>query len=336
MTLPSHDPIDTAAATWLTRRRNGLDATGEGALRDWLQADPRHAEAYAGMERALAQAQGLPARDVSRLKAGLRTAPRPSARARPARALAGLAFTAVATLAAGWLGWQHWRQPTFEQRYATARGQQVTATLPDGDAAEVAGSTLQLDTATQAEARLYRDRREVRLKEGQAMFSVRSDAKRPFHVWAGPLRITVVGTRFSVRRTLSGLEAGQTVVSVEEGRVRVAPEAGDAEAIELSAGQRVAADGAGRLGPVLSVSPTDVAPWRSGRISFDHTPLGEVLAEFERYGPTGLMVRDPAVAALPVGGSYSLAQFRRFADALPQMLPVRLVPRDGAMEVVAR
>jgi transmembrane sensor len=333
MTSPS---LDIAAATWLTRQRNGLDAAGQAELQAWLDADPQHAAAFQAMAGTVRRVQQLPAQDIARLKAGL---PRASAPLRPRFRQAGaaaLATVAFALIGVGWIGWQHWqRQPTFEQVYATARGQQVKASLPD---AEPKGSTIQLDTATQVEARLYRDRRELQLKEGQVMFEVHADAQRPFHVQAGAARITVVGTRFSVRHTASGVDAGQTIVSVEEGRVRVARAEASVpgSTLELTASQQVTVDAQGRLGAVQALSPSDIAPWRSGRVSFDRTPLRQALAEFERYGNTGVVVRDPAVATLPVGGSYSLAQFRRFAETLPQVLPVRLVPRDGVIEVVAR
>lgn len=59
------------------------------------------------------------------------------------------------------------------------------------------------------------------MPEGQAVFSIKGDPSRPFDVLAGPLRITVVGTRSSVRFTpgIRGEEGVQ--VAVEEGRVRV-------------------------------------------------------------------------------------------------------------------
>lgn len=257
------------------------------------------------------------------------------------------AAVAFALVSGSWLGWDHWRrQPVYEQAFATGRGQQVVVHLPDAGP----GSRLQLDTATQARAALYRDRREVRLGDGQAVFAVQRDPARPFHVYAGRLRITVVGTRFMVRHTGSGLAAGQTVVAVEEGQVRVARlseaatrpggpaevETAGGEGVALTAGQSVVADAQGRLGAVAQVAPAAIAPWRDGRISFDHTPLATAIAEFERYGRTGLVVRDPAVAALPVGGSYSLQQARRFAETLPLVLPVRLLPVGGELEVVSR
>lgn len=382
----AQDLLDIDAATWVARRHNGLTAAGEAELQDWLAADPRHAEAFADMDSTFGHVRQLPDHDVASLKAGLPQAPgargaraalppaqppesaRPQARpqARPTAsgrrpwlpgwgslmsqaAVAAMAFVMVG---GGWMGWERWRQqPTFEQAFATERGQQWTAALPDaGSGAGAQGSTLQLDTATRLEVRLYRDRREVHLTDGQAMFKVSADAQRPFHVWAGALRITVKGTRFSVRHTQSGLGAGRTIVVVEEGRVgvsradlpgggeRVRTAAADARpaSIELTAGQTVEADAAGQMGPVASVPAARIAPWRSNRISFDQTPLAQAIAEFERYGRTGLVVRDPAVAALPVGGSYRSVAWQRFAQTLPQVLPVRLVRRGGVTEVVAR
>lgn len=360
------DPLDIEAATWVTRCRNGLSAQDEAELQAWLDADPRHAEAFADMDATFDDVQQLPDDDVAVLKSGLlpqqaigqqgqprlRDMLRGWGQLFPHVAAAAMAFTLVG---GSWMGWHHWRQlPTFEQSYATARGQQLSATLPDGSThanafAIAEGSTLQLDTATRAVARLYRDRREVHLTDGQAMFTVKSDAERPFHVWVGGLRITVVGTRFSVRHTPSGLGAGQTIVSVEKGRVQVtkagngdqmlsAIDSSNTAAVELIAGQMVVADSTGHLSPVASVpaSNSNIAPWLGGRISFDQTPLAEAIAEFERYGRTGLVVRDPAVAALPVGGSYSLKHWQRFIEALPQVLPVRLVQRGEATEVVAQ
>lgn len=385
----AQDPLDIEAATWVTRRRSGLNAEGEADLQAWLDADPRHAEALADMDATFGDVKQLPDDDVAAFKTGLprvrlaeaghsgeASAPAeplttptqtPCPAAAGTRQWGGLlgwlsagwgqlapqaaaAAFAVALVVGGWVGWAHWRQlPTFEQVFATARGQQLTASLPDAEAGALPeGSSLQLDTATRMEARVYRDRREVRLTGGQAMFTVRSDTKRPFHVWAGALRITVVGTRFSVRHTPSGQEAGQTVVSVEEGQVRVARANRDGievlgtsgpngmTAVELSAGQMVAADDTGRLGAVATVPTSGIAPWRDGRLSFDRTPLVQAIAEFERYGRTGLVVRDPAVAALHVGGSYSLKQWQRFAETLPQVLPVRLVRRGDVTEVVAQ
>ncbi|XAH25130.1 FecR domain-containing protein [Xylophilus sp. GW821-FHT01B05] len=334
------DPLDIEAATWVARQRNGLDAAAEDELRAWLAQSPSHQAAYEDLDGTFGRLRDMPAAERRSLKALAAPptqpcTPRPVSPGRrawmldisrflPQAAAASVAFTVAGS---GWWGWDYWRrQPTFEKNYATARGQQLQAELPDG-------SHLLLDTSTQAEVRLFRDRREVRLPEGQAFFTVQADPSRPFHVLAGALRITVVGTRFSVRHTRSGMGEGETQVVVEQGRVRVARVQGEGS-VELTAGQAVAADSSGQLRPVASVPPGSAAPWRDGRVSFDNIPLAQALAEFERYGSTGVLVRDPAVAALRVGGSYSLKNFRSFVQALPQQLPVRLAQRGNVTEVV--
>jgi transmembrane sensor len=76
--------------------------------------------------------------------------------------------------------------------------------------------------------------------------------------------------------------------------------------------------------------------WRAGRVVLNDTPLGDAVAEFERYFDTGLVVPDPAVAALRLNGSFDLRQAGAFKRALPEVLPVRLQTRaDGKTEVRA-
>jgi len=236
-------------------------------------------------------------------------------------------------LATGAMAWHLWRAPTFTHDYATERGQRRNATLPDG-------SELVLDAGTRTGVALYHDRREVRLAEGQAMFSVAPDAGRPFRVLAGPARITVVGTRFSVRYSTTGSHAGTVQVAVEHGMVAVdgaaqAPSAGGTSATTVGPGQAVQISATGAVGTVASIPPGSVALWRKGLVHFSDTPLSQAIQEMERYGPTGLVVRDPAIADLRIGGSYASAHPAELAKVLPSLLPVRLVPRgDGTMEVV--
>ena len=240
------------------------------------------------------------------------------------------AMLALGVLGGGWFGWDHWqRQPVFSQAFATVRGQQLEARLPDG-------SRLQMDAATQADVTLYRHRRQVVLPEGQVVFHVQGDKARPFDVLAGGTRITVVGTTFAVRYTPSlGSQAVQ--VTVLEGKVRVARAQGDVaglEARELLPGQAVGADAQGHLGAITATAPANAAPWLSARASFDNVALASVLAELRRYGDLPLRLGDAAVGALPVTASVDLRDIGGFVRSLPQVLPVRLQQRDGDTEIV--
>ena len=315
----TQDPVALAAATWFSRRGN-LDVQQQTEFAAWLAADAQHAHAYAQLQDSYRAARRIPAQVAARW-----TVPAPSPRRPLLRSLRVLPYAAAAMLllSVGAGGYQWWQQqPTFSQAYATARGQRLAVALPDG-------SSMQLDTATQLHVTVYRQRREVRLAHGEALFQVQAKQGQPFDVLSGPLTVTVVGTQFSVRNTVA--HDGQLRVAVQHGQVRVAGSQQDK--VDLTAGQGVSSDAGGRLSDVASLAPGSVAPWRDGRVTFDNVPLGAALAEFERYGDTGLAVRDPAVAQLRIGGSFSLTQLDRFASALPQLLPVHVVRDGGVSEI---
>lgn len=316
--VPIGDQTDQQAAAWLLRRQAGLDAAQTTEFQAWLAASTAHREALARHEATWAELDALPAAGIAALKAAM-AQPSPAQPRRRAwlRLVPQAAFAMLALTVTGG-GWLYWQQPTYVANHASARGQQLRIDLPDG-------SSVQLDTGTRIEVALYRQRREVRLMQGQAMFSVQANASQPFDVLAGATRVTVLGTRFAVRNT-----PGQPVqVEVEEGRVRVAPAdtAASTAAVLLTAGQRAEAHDGG-----ITVQPQPaaaVALWREGRLSFDGTPLSTALAEFERYGDTHLRIDDSRVAALTINGSFDARRPGNFAYALTRVLPVRLEKRDG-------
>lgn len=349
------NPIDVAAADWHTRMEQGLTAEEEAEFTEWLAASTAHEAALRHLGQSLAAARSIPPEQVARLRAEQArrrsqsahhaypepAAQRPSTQERqgwsgsrllPRPVLAALCCTAALAVGVGWHQWQ--QQPTFTSSHLTPRGQAKTITLPDGTA-------LSLDADTQAQVALYRDRREVRITQGQILFAVAPDSARPFHVLAGPAHATtVVGTRFSVRYSATGMEAGSAQVAVQEGHVRVAGAQGTAAAgaapAALAAGQALSVSPAGVLGPIAAVAPGRIALWRKGLIHFENTPLADALVELERYGPTGLVVHDPAVAALRIGGSYQTSRPAEFARMLAQILPVTLVTgADGQTEIAA-
>ncbi|MFT3803658.1 MAG: FecR domain-containing protein [Burkholderiaceae bacterium] len=365
MSNPPFQPADASrvreqALDWFVRRRDESFGTEEErAFQSWLTADPAHRQAFEHwqrewqafddipqdmrglLQRKLAHGQAMDAassagaeRAATRIAATAGERPTPSRRRVLAPALAAAVIATVAG-GTGLLAWNHWQaRPVFMQAFGTQRGQQTEVPLPDG-------TRLRLDTATRLEVSYYRQYREVKLLDGQAVFAVQHDAGRPFHVLAGPMRITVVGTTFSVRHT-PGIPGDAGVdVAVEEGRVRVARNAAQAggspahdEAIMLTAGQQISSDAAGVLSAISFVTAGGIAPWREYRVRFDNQRLDQALAELARYGDPRLLIRDPAVAALPITGVFDPRDMATFRRVLPASLPVRLkAAGGGAAEV---
>lgn len=351
------DPVDIEAANWVIRHQRGLSTTENEAWQRWLARDPRHSEVFEDMTDTFGQIRRLPQAEVTQLRSKLVSdnnifmastckthLNRHISRQQPSfwqrwwpQAIPqfSVAILLIAALGGGAYHW--WQQPVFVKHYTTARGQQMQLQLPD---AEGSGSRLQLDTQTRITVQLYRNRREVQIEEGQVQFTVAPDNRRPFTVDAGHTRVTVVGTRFTIRHTDSGLYADQTVIAVEEGKVRVGrlPQESNSKQSDsffLTAGQHIIANTQGELGQVKSQTTSDLQPWRNGRISFNQTPLAEAIAEFERYGHVRLKISDPVIANLPVGGSYTPNQWQHFAKSLPSVLPVRVEQRGTIIEIAA-
>lgn len=341
MTDPSHatsprSDLDDEALDWFVRSSGTPPGAGaDEALQRWLAGDRARADALARWQADWHQLDGLPAAGVRQLRRQLQADKAADSAGKVGRSWwpglralapqAGLAAALVALTGGGYVAWNHWQQqPLYVQSFETQRGQQLNVQLPDG-------SQLRLDTATRVDVRLYRQRREVHLPEGQVVFAVQGDGARPFEVLAGQTRVTVVGTRFSVRH-VAGTPVG---VAVEEGRVRVGSVAdpGQAPAVLLGAGQQLVGGLAGTLG---AVAASGIAPWRDGRITLDNVPLSQALAEFERYGPTRMSVHDPAVAALRVSGTFDPRHLENFRRSLPLVLPVRLQENGARVEIVAR
>jgi transmembrane sensor len=316
---------------WFVRRhREDWRAPDEHDFQAWLDADPRHGVAYGQWEARWEALDAISPETVAGWRRGLadqKAAAMPTRRSllKPAMAFAAAGMT----VGAGYLGWRQLQaQPVFEQAFATRRGQQLEVPLPDG-------TRLRLDTATRMEVRLFRDRRELTLIDGQAIFLVRADAARPFDVLAGPLQVRVSGARFAVRHTPDIWGAEGARVSVEEGKVRVMRSGGGDHAVFLTAGQQVESDALGVLAAVSDVPGEGIAPWQSHRLSFVDTPLSHALAELERYGSTGLVVHDPAVAALRLTGTFDPRDARTLRRALSSALPVRLRHAGPVAEVVS-
>lgn len=327
-----HEPDDHDVSFWFVRR-TGSDwrVSDEAAFKRWLQSGPDRQGSWQQWEADWALMDHLPADAAQRLRAQvqadramagrLTTSTSVSVPRRrmwsAALALAGISAVSVA------LGWSLWpsglQSPTYQQTFLTRPAEHSQLKLPDG-------SIVQMDTATRLQARFFADRREIHLTQGQAFFSVRHDASKPFHIQADTVRITVLGTRFNVRHTpeVTGREAVE--VAVEEGSVSVA--AADAAGkplptIVLRAGQGLAVRTDLEVLHPQTQSVDAVAPWRLKRLSFSNAPLIEVVAELQRYGALHVTEIDPEVAQLRLSATLNPTDAAGIRQLLSAALAVR-------------
>jgi transmembrane sensor len=320
--LRTRAEIDEEAAEWTWRMDSeSVTAAEQQAFETWLKQDTRHRRSYEELTRVWRTLDGLAEAKRDEKIATFTHAGKPPAAA-PRRHLwwAAAAVLVVAVSAVVWL--QSGREV---QTLATAVGQQRNVTLADG-------SVVTLNTNTIVETELSRGVRQIYLRKGEAHFQVAHDRSRPFFVHAGDAVVRAVGTQFEVR-----LRADQHVdITVNEGRVEVqatggAPDVAAAPKNKvvavraLSAGQALSTAAADySVRPVTEAQLSNELAWRGGEIIFDGKPLGDAVAEIERYTDARIVITDPQTAALLVGGRFRTDNVPAFFDALQSALPVSI------------
>ncbi|KZD04115.1 hypothetical protein AUP43_03145 [Oceanibaculum pacificum] len=299
------------ASGWFARL-HADDATPADwrAFHAWHDSDPRHAAAWSEIE-AIFAASGAVAMEP-RIAGMTPRAPRPGLR--PARwAMAA----AILLMVGARVGPDIWIDLRADYRTGgQERHQQVLAD----------GSRVELNVDSALEIAGSATERRVRLLRGEAFFEIVPDADRPFVVETAYGAVRVTGTAFAVRLLPEGAK-----VTVAQGTVEVLPGRSDGEgvgqgdegAVVLRAGQSVRTQ-AMATGPVETVDVASLLAWRGGRIVFRQRPLGQVLAELERYRPGMILLLDDTLAQRPVTGAFDIENTDRALSALAAVMKLEI------------
>jgi transmembrane sensor len=313
--MRSHREIEQAAAAWLARRdRDEWSDADEATLNEWLSSSVAHRVAFIRLETAWTQTARLRAALPPSGYDGQPCVAKPQPRRMP---LIAMAAAILITLCLGtlWLLTAH-----SGASYRTAVGSVKAVPMQDG-------STITLNTDSDIRVAMSDTERRVDLDKGEAFFEVAKDLKRPFVVRVGDERVIAVGTKFSVRR-----EADHVRVIVTEGRVRI--ERAEAHqhvaAALLSRGSVAVAGAAGVL--VQDEALPDVEDrlsWRLGFVVFHETRLSDAVAELNRYNERQIVIDDPALGFMRIGGHFRSNNAEGFVRLLADALPIRVEDDDG-------
>lgn len=314
-----HEAAREQAAEWFARIQDGPLAPEQQAHFDaWLPENPLHRDEYEKLAALWRACDLLPRARLEALCAEDQVAVLPRRRFVRQALAAGVMAAAVGL---GWFGWQY-HILNYHEQLQTGLGERRQVELPDG-------SHLEINGRTRLEVRFSAGQRDIRLEQGEVMFSVAHDSARPFVVDAGNGTVTVTGTRFDVRR-----DPGQTRVAVEQGSVRVQ---GHRESLALlSAGLGSHIDEDGTVAAAYKVDAASLTAWRSGKLVFNDASLAQVAEEVSRYREHPLSV-SPKAAKLRLSSTFRVDDTDALLRALPSILPVTVVARaDGSHEIISK
>lgn len=305
--------VQDRAIEWiLAREEPSWSDADQVALEAWLDESDLHRIAFLRLEQGWREADRIGALGAPLEPETLRV-PREASPRRSRKWWIPLAMAASLAGVLG-IGWQQYMQSggslapkAAVARYDTQTGERETVALSDG-------SRIELNTASVVRASVKPELREVWLDRGEAYFEIAHDQRRPFVVHAGDRQVTVLGTKFSVRR-----DGAKVTVLVREGKVRVDDvQAGSAVRSTTITGGDIAI-GRGSATLVTGKSQERVESglaWREGMLSFDQERLSDIAAEFNRYNSQQMIVTDAAAADIRIGGMFPASKPRDFVRLL--------------------
>ena len=215
MNIPNE--VTEAAADWYDQLNGDVDEHTREAFVDWLATSPTHVAEFLRLNTVRHQLTGFATRNPE-LMESLRQQrsniidldvqkPETVVEENQKNRFALWQYAAAVVVACACILWL--AVDNSPQVLETAVGEQRHVLLADG-------STIQLNTASRVEVNLTTDFRDIHLLQGEAMFTVVKDPKRPFRVYSDDVLVKAIGTRFSVYR-----HARETIVTVVEGRVSI-------------------------------------------------------------------------------------------------------------------
>lgn len=326
--------IEAAAAQWVARRDRTLTASEQDEYLQWLQEDPRHAAAIARHERTLDRMMQL-----ADWQPGHEARPNPDLFAPRSRwqrwTKPWMALAAAAVVAGSTALWWKLAGP------GTAAAPSDIHLRVNERQTLVDGSVVELKDGSQLDVKFTDETRRVHLRGGEGFFHVAKNAARPFIVEAGGVEVRAVGTAFNVR-----LDASTVEVLVTEGRVRLASRIHPETALTfLRAGECAIVPLQPDQTPANVVHMTDeeiksALAWQVPRLQFYETPLSDAVEEFNRRGTESgrpvLVIGDPSLADLRVGGTFRVDNVRGFVRLLSVTMGIRSEPGDGNKLVLVR
>jgi len=304
--LPDRRQLRIEAAAWIAKIDAGnLTAEDLGALRAWANVSPYHREA---LDLVASNWDDLNVLAVYRQAMDI-----PARRRLPSVASGAIAAGIALLGAALWIyspaeNEQVSRLLVSNGLYTTKLGEQRVVALPDG-------SSVRLNTDSQVQVSYSATQRGLQLSKGEAFFDVTKNKQLPFVVSALGRDVVAVGTAFAVKLQPESL----IQVIVSEGQVRIdhrempvnnlsRDELMLAEPELVVAGQ-VAVYSNEQMESIENLVIQEVdrrLAWRSGMLMFEGETLSKAVAEIGRYTPLEVVISDPSLKELEIGGYFRI------------------------------
>lgn len=297
-----------AAAQWYVRLHDPeRDEHEYHHWQAWLEQHAEHRDAWHYVERVSQRFAPLQGEETQQAASqALRSRRGPTRR----QTLAGLLVAGAASL----LGWSNARTGPLPRAWASLTADLATGTGETLHTRLSDGSQLWLNALSAVNQQFDAEQRLLQLRFGELLVDTARDP-RPLRVATADGLLRALGTRFSVR-----CEPTHSLLSVYAGAVEVrTADSGQIQVVDAGGQLRFTRNAVDRL---QTVSPQRES-WSRGILQAEGLPLGELIAELASYRQ-GYLGCAPALAHLPVLGTFPLKDSDRALALLQAALPIRV------------
>ncbi|MDC7684238.1 DUF4880 domain-containing protein [Asticcacaulis sp. BYS171W] len=295
----SRQTLMETAALWQAQLDSG--SADRDAFEAWRAADPRHAAAFARLSGVLHQIDRAKKAHPARRPV---SAPLPSRR----RVL----MTGGGLAAAGLAG------AVFLPSLARAR---VRTDIGDHKRLSP-GYGLNLDINTLSTVSwITGDERQVWLERGEMAITVLAGAP-PCRITGGKGRLTLVSGTLNARLRgetldLMVMDGDCVIIPDRTPVVETGPTGTVGQPLTVKAGHAIMATGTAiRVRPVNEGDVEFTAAWRKGELILDGQTLGTAVDEYNRYLKNHILIADPQLESLRLGGRFDTRNPDDFLSAL--------------------
>lgn len=236
------------------------------------------------------------------------------------------AAAAVALLLIGCALWLFIPKSANEPFLAqTGKHEQKTVTLPDGTRVTLNSES----TLSHSDDFGKRDR--LVSFEGEGVFEVQKDAKKPFVIQVGDYSVTVLGTHFNL--SAYSQDDAYTVALIS-GSVKVKYQQ---DSVVLQPDEQVRFDRQTATFTKETIQGENADAWTHGRLDFNNIPLRDLAHKLERIYDVRIAFDDPQLAQEQVYISISTEEpFQNVCSALEALMPIDIHEQNGTYLISAQ
>ncbi len=230
------------------------------------------------------------------------------------RSLLRAAAMALPVIAGGGLLWQMMDGPAYA---ATATGEQRRFN-------PVPGITLVLNTSSRIGWQMSDDYCELWLEQGEAALVLSGGTLKKALLHCGDRTLFLGTGEYNLRRHDDG--TGEVLVLAGNARIAGSPASG--ASATAGEGKRIQLSSVATRVEAAPLPAVDAASaWRRGEVVFSGETLGAAIGEYNRYLDRKLVIDDPAVRALRIGGRFETLRPDSFLSAIASTFDLKAVDR---------